>query len=132
MKKEILILWRLPETKYDYEKYNLIINYFSKKLYSVKSPIDTKKFKWNDKERFKRAVEFVKNADMIIAEMTEVSTGQWIEIWIAYELNIPIFVIAKEWAKISGLIKWNPNLSEIIYFKDLEDLNKNLDNINYK
>jgi len=42
-----------------------------------------------------------------------------------------MIVLAKKWTKISGLIKWNPNIKKIIFYDDFvelkEKLNKNLE-----
>ena len=126
--KNLLILWSLPEKEEDYKKYEIIIGLCEKYFEEIKSPIDTKKFKWNNFERFHRAVESVEKSDFIIWEMSLPSTGQWIEIWIAYKLQIPIIILAKNWSKISGLIKWNNNVKEIILYSDLSELNEKLSN----
>lgn len=50
-------------------------------------------------------MELLKDTKVLIAEMSNVSTGQGMEIQEAVNLNIPILVIAKEGSKISGLVK---------------------------
>jgi nucleoside 2-deoxyribosyltransferase len=124
--KNLLILWALPDKKEDFEKYNIIINICKKYWESILSPINTKEFNGNDFERFERAMKFVKNSDLIIAEMSKISTGQWFEIWIAYNLKIPIIVLAKEKSKVSGLIKWNPNIKDIIFYDNFIELEEKL------
>ena len=124
--KNLLILWSLPEKNKDYEKYETIIEVWKRYFKSINSPIDTKDFKWNNSERFNRAIKSVENSDFIIWEMSLPSTGQWIEIWIAYSLQIPIIILAKQWSKISGLIKWDSYVKEIIFYSDLVELKKNL------
>lgn len=124
--KILTILGALPEKEEDYKKYEIIIKVWKKFFYNIHSPIDTKKFKWTDSERFKRAISVVKKSDLIIWELSQASTGQWIEIWIAYNLEIPIVIIAKTNSKISGLIKWNPFVKEIIFYDNTDDLEKKL------
>jgi len=56
------------------------------------------------------------------------STGQWIEIWLAYNLKTPIIILAKENSKISWLIKWNEFVEKIIFYSDFLDIEKDLYN----
>lgn len=124
--KKVLILWSLPEKEEDYKKYEIIIEICKKYFKEIKSPIDTKNFKWDNFERFDRAVRSVEKTDFIIWEMSLPSTGQWIEIWIAYSLQIPIIILAKQWSNISGLIKWDSYVKEIIFYSDLVNLKEKL------
>jgi len=78
--ENILILWALPEEKEDFEKYHIIIDICKKYWKNILSPINTKNFNWDNFERFERAIKAAKNSDLIIAEMSLVSTGQWFEI----------------------------------------------------
>ena len=127
--KTLTILWALPEKDEDYRKYEAIIKVCNNFFDKINSPIDTKNFIWDDFERFERAKYCVEKSDLIIWELSLASTGQWIEIWIAYNLEIPIIVLAKEKSKISGLIKWNKFVKEIIFYIDILDLEKKLENI---
>ncbi len=124
--KTLAILGALPETESDYKKYESIIKISERFFEEIYSPIDTKKFRWTDSERFERAISVVKKSDLIIWELSQASTGQWIEIWIAYNLETPIVIIAKTNSKISGLIKWNPFVKEIIFYESIDDLEKKL------
>ena len=54
--------------------------------------------------------------------MSNISTGQGMELQEAVNLNIPILVIAKEGSKISGLVKGSTNVKTIIYYNKFEDI----------
>lgn len=122
----LTILWALPENELDFKKYEIIINIWKEYFKNVFSPIDTKNFIWENSERFERAIKLIKNTDLIIWELSFPSTWQWIEIWIAYNLEIPIIILAKEWSKISWLIKWNPYIKDIIFYNNFIDLEEKL------
>ena len=124
--KNLLILWSLPSEKEDYDKYESIIELGKWYFDNIASPINTKEFNWTDEERFSRAVEKVEWADLIIWELSNPSTGQWIEIWIAYKLNKSVIIVAEEWSNISWLIKWCSNIKDILYYADLNDLKNKL------
>ena len=59
---------------------------------------------------------------LMIAEMSNVSTGQGMEIQQAVILGIPILVIAKHNSKISGLVKGCGNVQNIIYYENINDI----------
>ncbi len=101
-----------------YEKIVLLID----SKYLVSSPLDTMKFEGNDTERYERAMQLLQDTKMIIAEMSNVSTGQGMELQEAVSLNIPILVIAKEGSKISGLVKGCKNVKDIVYYHKIEDI----------
>jgi hypothetical protein len=126
--ENILILGALPKNKEDEEIYNSIINVCDK-FGKVKSPIDTVKFEGNDRERYERAFELVKEADLVIGEQSKASTGQGMEVRECAILGRPLIVIAKEGSKVSGLVKGCPVLKEIIYYSDLGDLKKKLNGV---
>ena len=66
------------------------------KLEILGTPIETNEFNGTFNERFIRAENFVKSADIIIADMSEVSTGAGIELGMAHRLNKPIYVFANK------------------------------------
>ncbi len=102
--------------------YEKIISLIDTSKYSVSSPLDTMRFDGNDIERYKRAMNLLQDTKLVIAEMSNISTGQGMELQEAVNLNIPILVIAKEGSKISGLVKgWN-NVKTIIYYNKIEDI----------
>ena len=103
------------------ETYEKIVSLIDSK-YVVSSPLDTMKFKGNDTERYERAMRLLQDTKMMIAEMSNVSTGQGMELQEAVTLNIPVLVIAKEGSKISGLVKGCKNVKDIVYYHEIEDI----------
>ncbi len=125
--KQILILGALPKKESDFEKYNSIIEVCNNHSEQVFSPIDTTRFKGGDKERYKRAIKLIKQADLIIGEQSKPSTGQGIEIGYASSLNKDIIVVAETGSKVSGLIKGSPLVKKIIYYSSLNELKEKLE-----
>lgn len=125
--KKVLIIWALPQNDLEKALYETITEDIQNWYSVIGTPTDTKEatFK-DDRERFDRALELVKECDIIIAECSNISTGQWIEIWIAHSIWKEIHVIAKEWSKISWLIKWCYSVKKVIFYKDGQDINLNL------
>ena len=76
----ILILGSLPKTKKETKLYNSIIEVCKSFATEIKSPIDTANFKGSEQERYKRAFQTVKNANLVIGEQSQASTGQGMEI----------------------------------------------------
>ena len=108
------------------DTYNKIISIIGETDYKVLSPIDTMKFNGSDEERYDRAMNVLDETKIMIAEMSNVSTGQGMEIQKANMLNIPILVIAKNGSKISGLVKGCKNVKDIIYYDDVNDIKERL------
>jgi hypothetical protein len=123
---KILILGALPKDEEKKKLYESIIDVCKDFVEEISSPIDTIEFQGSDSERYERAFQKVKEADLIIGEQSEPSTGQGMETREAAVLNKPLVVIAKTGSKISGLIKGCPVLKEIIYYDDIEDLKAKL------
>lgn len=130
--RTLLIIWSLPENKIKETLYNEIKIFFNLNFEVIFTPIDTKNFKWNDKERYKLAFEKVKIADLIIAETSDLSIWLWMEIRESVILNKKLIVIAKKWTKVSWLIKWSPNLKELIFYENILDLIEKLKNSLWK
>ena len=84
------------------------------------------KFKGNGLERYDRAMELLKDTKLIIAEMSNISTGQGMELQEAITLNIPILVIAKTGSKISSLVKGCKSVKDIIYYDNIDDIKDNI------
>lgn len=124
----ILILGSLPKTEDETKLYNSIIEIAKKFATIVKSPIDTTKFNGTEHERYERAFQTIKEADLVIGEQTQPSTGQGMEIRECVILNKPLIVVAKEGSKVSGLVKGCPITKEIIYYQTIEDLKSKLKN----
>ena len=122
----ILILGSLPKTEEEVKLYSSIIEVCKSFATEVESPINTANFKGSDKERYDRAFETVKNADLVIGEQSQPSTGQGMEIRECAVLNKPLIVVAKEGNKVSGLVKGCPATRAIIYYSDIKDLKSKL------
>lgn len=106
--------------------YNKIISWIDNSKYEISSPLDTVKFKGNDFERYDRAMKLLHDTKLIIAEMSNISTGQGMEMQEATVLNIPILVIAKSGSKISSLVKGCKSVKKIIYYENIEDVKDNI------
>lgn len=106
--------------------YEDLVNICKKVSDNIYSPLDTMQFKGNDTERYNRAMELLKETDIIVAEMSMPSTGQGMELQEAVRLDIPIIVIAKSGSKISGLIKGSGKVKAILYYNNIEDIEKEL------
>ena len=124
----ILILGSLPKTEEETKLYNSIIEIAKNFATTVQSPIDTAKFSGTEQERYERAFQTVRKADLVIGEQSQPSTGQGMEIRECAILNKPLIVVAKEDSKISGLVKGCPTTKEIIYYQNIEDLKSKLKN----
>jgi len=124
--ENILILGALPKTQQDIELYNALIEARKPFANEVKSPIDTANFKWDDGERYERAFEAVRNADLVVGEQSQPSTGQGMEVRECDLKHKPLIVVAQEWSKISGLVKGCPATKEIIFYSSVEDIKTKL------
>ena len=124
----ILILGSLPKTEEETKLYNSIIEIAKEFATIVKSPIDTAKFNGTEQERYERAFQTVKEADLVIGEQSQPSTGQGMEIRECAILNKPLIVVTRKGSKVSGLVKGCPITKEIIYYQNLEDLKSKLKN----
>lgn len=92
-----------------------------KKTYpNADTPIETSLFSESNEERYKRAFEKIKEADLIICEASLPSTGMGMELNEAINQKKKIIVIAKENSKVSGLILGCSYINEIIYYIDAE------------
>ena len=106
--------------------YKTLLSMIDTEKYQVSTPLDTMKFKGNDCERYERAMSLLQDTKLMIAEMTNVSTGQGMEVQQAVILNIPILVIAKRESKISGLVKGCRNIKNIIYYDNIDDISNDI------
>ncbi len=103
------------------ETYHQLVSYLEKN-YEVSSPLDTIKFCGNEAEKYQRAITLVEKSDLLIAEMSHVSTGQGMELQHAVNLGIPILVIAKYGSSISSLVKGCSGVEEFIYYENISDV----------
>lgn len=106
--------------------YNRIVSLIDHNKYQISTPLDTMKFDGNDFERYDRAMNLLRDTKLIIAEMSNVSTGQGMELQEAVNLNIPILVIAKSGSRISGLVKGCKNVRDVIYYEDIDEIRDNI------
>lgn len=106
--------------------YKTLLSMIDIKKYQVSTPLDTMMFKGNDYERYERAMDLLQDTKLMIAEMSNVSTGQGMELQQAVILNIPILVIAKRESKISGLVKGCKNVKNIIYYDKIDDISNDI------
>lgn len=110
-----------PELTENYKKLSDIITCDGYYL-RINSPLATMKFKGTDEEKYVRAMNLLHEADVIIAEMSNVSTGQGMELQEATHYRIPILVIARTGSKISGLVRGCPNVRNIVFYDDIYDI----------
>lgn len=86
------------------------------------TPLETAKFQGTYAERFNRAKEFIRQADLIVADMSVASTGAGIEMGMAHLLSKKIVVFAKTESKVSGLVIGLVGEQNIHYYNDSEEL----------
>lgn len=106
--------------------YQTITSWIDMKKHTVSSPLDTIKFQGNDFEKYQRAMNLLQDTKLMIAEMSNISTGQGLELQEATNLNIPVLVIAKKGSKISSLVKGNKIVKNIIYYDNIEDIKNDI------
>ena len=127
IKNRVLITGAVLSSNNDsVEIYNKIISWIDNSKYEISSPLDTMMFKGNDFERYDRAMQLLQDTKLIIAEMSNISTGQGMELQEAANLNIPILVIAKNGSKISGLVKGCKNVKDIVYYDEIKDIKNDI------
>lgn len=107
--------------------YNELISLIDTEQYDVSSPLDTMQFTGTDSERYKRAIQILSKTSLMIAEMSNVSTGQGMEIQQAAILGIPILVIAKKDSNVSGLVKGCPVVKDIVFYESIKDIDDKID-----
>lgn len=110
------------------EIYQKIVDVIDREKYLVSSPLDTMKFTGNDRARYIRAMNLLKDTRCIIADVSTVSAGQGMELQEAVNLNIPILVIVKNGGKVSGLIKGCCAVKKIIYYDEIGDITSEIKN----
>lgn len=102
--------------------YEYIKKLFNEHKYEVFSPLETLEFKGSDQDRYRKALDVISKSKLMIAEMSNVSTGQGMEIQYAALLGVPILVIAKKDSKVSGLVKGCPAVKKIIFYENIHEL----------
>ena len=94
------------------------------------TPLETAKFEGTAEERFIRAEKAIREVDLIIADMSAVSTGAGIEMGMAFILNKKIIVFAKEGSNVSKLVTGMVGKENMIYYKDSIDLARKIQILN--
>ncbi len=69
--------------------------------------------------RVVNSIEYIKTSDLIIAEVSFPSTGQGIELGLAYMSNVPILCVSKKDSHIAGSLKSITN--NFIEYADTQD-----------
>ncbi len=110
------------------DTYNKLISMIDLERFVVYSPIDTMKFNGTASERYEMAMEMLSDTIMMIAEMSNVSTGQGMELQQAAILGIPVLVVAKENSKVSGLVKGCPAVKNIVYYSNICAIKEKIEN----
>ena len=130
MKKDLILITGsvMNSDSQSVEIYTKLISMIDSEKYDVSSPIDTMQFHGTDNERYERAIQILNKSRLMLAEMSNVSTGQGMEIQEAANLNIPVLVIAKENSKISGLVKGCPVVKKIVFYNDISSIKTEVDN----
>ena len=99
-------------------------NFFDKVIGTYPDFWNTKE---NPKEFYDRTIKTITKCDLFIGEVSSPSHGVGMEFQMAYNNNIPIIALAKEGIDISIMILGIPNLRNVIYYKDCDDLIKKLE-----
>ena len=111
--------------------YHELISLIDKEQYDVSSPLDTMQFTGTDHERYERAIQILSKTSLMIAEMSNVSTGQGMEIQQAAILGIPILVVAKNGSKVSGLVKGCSVVKNVVFYEDILSIKEEIDRFIY-
>ncbi len=117
----ILILGASIQTHGDREMYSDLVN-ICLPLGKVVSPLDTEKFKGTNQERYVKALNDLKWADFVIAEVSRPSTGVGIELANAVLHKKFIIFVAKKGSKVSGLVLGLKSERELYFYENVSDL----------
>jgi hypothetical protein len=79
------------------------------------------------KEFYDRTYKEITKCDLFIGEISSPSLGVGMEFQIAQESNIPCIALCKKGVKPSIMILGIPCTKKVIYYKDLDDLSKQLE-----
>lgn len=78
---------------------------------------------------YQRVMKLLQKTDLVIAEMSNPSTGQGMELQEAVRLNIPIIIVAKKGSKISSTVLGSGKIETTFFYDDQEDIKENLSSI---
>lgn len=121
--KNIVITGAITTAKEEsLEIYKILVEKLSQYTDNIYSPIDTIKFKGTSEAMYKRAMKMIQDADLVIAEMSNPSTGQGMELQEAVRLGLPIIVIAKKGTKISNTVLGSGKVMQVILYDEKEEI----------
>lgn len=94
---------------------------------TINSPLDTMEFRGSESERYRRAMNLIGEADIIVAEVSTPSTGQGMEIQEAARQKKLLVAVASKGARVSPLVLGCPGVRGIAYYDNLSHLSKVID-----
>lgn len=109
--------------------YKILVEELSQYTNKIYSPIDTIKFKGTNEEMYLRVMKILQGTDLVIAEMSNPSTGQGMELQEAVRLNIPIVIIAKNGSKISSTVLGSGKIRKVIFYDEKEEIKGKISDI---
>lgn len=128
--KNIMITGTITSAKEDSIKiYEILVEELTQYTNNIYSPIDTIKFKGTNEEMYERVMKLLQKTDLVIAEMSNPSTGQGMELQEAVRLNIPIIIVAKKGSKISSTVLGSGKIKATFFYDNQEDIKENLSTI---
>lgn len=128
--KNIMITGTITSAKEDSIKiYEILVEELTQYTNHIYSPIDTIKFKGTNEEMYERVMKLLQKTDLVIAEMSNPSTGQGMELQEAVRLNIPIIIVAKKGSKISSTVLGSGKIKATFFYDAQEDMKENLSSI---
>ncbi len=81
-----------------------------------------------DTEIYDADIAWLKESDLIVAEITQTSMWVWYELWIAESLWKPVLCLFDEssWKRPSAMISGNPHIT-LIHHDGIDDIKNSLD-----
>lgn len=138
--KSIFVLGAYTDTnKQDLEIYTYLSSYLKNRFtdYEIIDPFVIENYRKTltenvDEEMVRYDLNCVKKASLLVADLTNKSTGVGIELGIALEHSKSVILLAKKGSNISNMIKGAFAKNKIFYYEDIDDicniLSKELDN----
>jgi len=124
--KNILILCAVPETESERKVYDTISQIVKNYADNVSSTANGHYSNGSCKQRYDWACNKIKNADLVVAEMSHASMGRVAEVLKANVLEKPIIIFARKGSRMPEQIENFPAVKDIIFYKNPEDLVKKL------
>lgn len=135
--RNVIILGSLPSEKdTNKELFNTITKCCEKKNLSSYNPLDLKWIKFEDKDLFNFVKIAITKSDFLIVDISstqqDINMWIWILVWTANFLHKSIIIVAKTQTNVSRTLKWLPNVSRVIFYENMKDLEEKLDDyLNY-